>query len=274
MLVHPFDLLKVRAQLAGEVAADGKVSIVQIARKIVKTDGPLGLYSGLSAAAARQLIYVNLSLGIYGTLRDTMFVGQDPSGVVKLGMGCFSGGVAAFCSNPIEVTLVRMQADGRLPLAQRRNYSNIFNGLCRIGSEDGAKAYMAGVVPAILRAMIVNMLQVGGYDVAKSNIQNSTGICGVALYVSSALTAGFVCSAAVLPLDLAKTRMQNQRALADGTMLYKSLPQTISKIAASEGTRSLFNGFGPYFARSGAHMVLMFLFMEQYKKIADHYYPM
>ena len=93
-----------------------------------------------------------------------MFVGQDPSGVAKLGMGCFSGGVAAFCSNPIEVTLVRMQADGRLPLAQRRNYSNMFNGLCRIGSEDGAKAYMAGVVPAMLRAMIVNMLQVRSYD--------------------------------------------------------------------------------------------------------------
>jgi len=56
-------------------------------------------------------------------------------------------------------------------------------------------------------------------------------------------------------------------------MLYKSLPGTISKIAATEGVRSLFNGFGPYFTRSGGHTVTMFLFMEQYKKIADHYYP-
>ena len=99
-----------------------------------------------------------------------MFAGQDPSGVAKLGMGCFSGGVAAFCSNPIEVTLVRMQADGRLPPAQRRNYSNIFNGLYRIGAEDGAKAYMAGVVPTMVRAMIVNMLQVCNYNVYATHI--------------------------------------------------------------------------------------------------------
>lgn len=265
---------QVRAQLAGESAGAGKVSVLHIAKTIVKTEGPIGLYAGLSAAAARQLSYGNLRLGIYGTLRDTCFEGKDPSGFAKLGMGCVSGGVAAFFSNPIEVTLVRMQADGRLPPAQRRNYSNIFTGLYRIGAVDGAKAYMAGVVPTMVRAMVVNMLQVGGYDVAKTNIKTVTGIDGVALHVSSALTAGFVYSAATLPIDLAKTRMQNQSALADGTMLYKSLPQTIAKIAAAEGPRSLFNGFGPYFARSGGHTVFMFLFMEQYKKVADHYYPL
>jgi hypothetical protein len=102
---------------------------------------------------------------IYGTLRDTCFEGKDPSGFAKLGMGCVSGGVAAFFSNPIEVTLVRaaslfnitrisdiprthiavatqvrMQADGRLPPAQRRNYSNIFTGLyrtCSVWCDDG-----------------------------------------------------------------------------------------------------------------------------------------
>ena len=48
---------QVRAQLAGEAAAGGKVSVVEIARNIVKTEGPLGLYAGLSAAAARQVSF-------------------------------------------------------------------------------------------------------------------------------------------------------------------------------------------------------------------------
>jgi len=61
----------VRAQLAGEVAGGGKVSVVQIAKTIVKSEGPVGLYAGLSAAAARQLSYGNLRLGIYSTLRDS-----------------------------------------------------------------------------------------------------------------------------------------------------------------------------------------------------------
>ena len=95
------------------------------------TQGPIGLYAGMSAAAARQLSYGNLRLGIYSTLRDKVFEGKDPSGAAKLGMGCVAGGTAAFFSNPIEVALVRMQADGRLPVAERRGYTNIFNALYR-----------------------------------------------------------------------------------------------------------------------------------------------
>ena len=67
---------------------------------------------------------------------------------------------------------------------------------------------MAGVVPTMVRAMVVNMLQVGGYDVAKTNIKTVTGIDGVGLHITSALSAGFVYSLATLPIDLAKTRMQ------------------------------------------------------------------
>ena len=98
-------------------------------------------------------------------------------------------------------------------------------------------------------------------------------IDGVPLHISSALTAGFVYSAATLPLDTAKTRMQNQAKRPDGTMAYRSLPQTLGKIAAAEGPLSLMNGFGPYFTRCGGHTVFMFLFMEQYKKIADKCSP-
>lgn len=49
------------------------------------------------------------------------------------GLGLCAGGLAALISNPIEVSLVRMQADGRLPVAQQRGYSSVFNALFRIG---------------------------------------------------------------------------------------------------------------------------------------------
>jgi len=185
MFVHPFDLLKVRKQLSG----GSNVGMGSLARQIVQAEGVAGLYAGLSAAAARQLSYGNFRLGIYNTLKDSIFGSSDPAAQEKLLMGCVAGGVAAFLSNPVEVTLVRMQADGRLPPAERRNYAGIFSGLYRIALEDGPKAYMAGVVPTMVRAMVVNMLQVGGYDVAKT--QYSPYVGGVALHVVSALTAGW-----------------------------------------------------------------------------------
>jgi len=231
MLVHPFDLLKVRKQLLGE-AGKGNIGMGRLAKDIIAKEGPTGLYGGLSAAVARQLSYGNLRLGLYQTFKEAAFGKErDPTGVSKLGLGLASGGVASFLSNPIEVSLVRMQADGRLPAAERRNYSNVFSALYRIGAEDGAAAYMAGVGPTVARAMIVNMFQVGGYDVAKTAYAEHLGISGVPLHCSASLTAGFVYSVATLPLDTAKTRMQNQAPGPDGKLPYTSLPQTLGKIA-------------------------------------------
>lgn len=231
MFVHPADLLKVRQQLAGE-AGGAKTPLTQVAKDIVAREGVKGLYGGLSAAVARQLSYGNMRLGLYETFKE-MTYGHDvePHGVAKLALGLSAGGVAAFLSNPIEVSLVRMQADGRLPKAQQRGYSSVFSALFRIGKEEGVSAYMAGVGPTVVRAMVVNMLQVGGYDIAKKEY-TQLGLSGVPLHLSSAMTAGFVYSAATLPIDTAKTRMQNQVPNAAGELPYKSMPQTIGRIAS------------------------------------------
>ena len=194
MFVHPFDVLKVRGQLAGESGAASGMG--HLARSLMKAEGPLGFYAGISAAATRQLTYGTMRLGLYGTMRDSLFPDSEPQGVAKLGLGLCAGGVASFLSNPVEVSLVRMQADGRLPPAERRNYSNVLTALYRIGAEDGARAYLYGVVPNVSRAMLVNMLQVGGYDAAKSQYEALLGLGGVALHIASSLSAGFAYSVA------------------------------------------------------------------------------
>ena len=39
-----------------------------------------------------------------------------------------------------------------------------------------------------------------------------------------------------------------------------------------DGLRLQWNGFTPYFARCGGHTVFMFLFLEQYRHLANAYY--
>jgi hypothetical protein len=56
---------------------------------------------------------------------------------------------------------------------------------------------------------------------------------------------------------------------ADGSPLeYRSTVQTLMKIAQNEGVGRLWKGFGAYLVRGGGHTVAMFLFYEQYKKLA------
>ena len=40
---------------------------------------------------------------------------MEPTDLQNLGIGLVAGGIAAFISNPVEVCLVRMQADGETP---------------------------------------------------------------------------------------------------------------------------------------------------------------
>jgi Mitochondrial carrier protein len=93
-----------------------------------------------------------------------------------------------------------MQADGRLPPAQRRGYTNIFNALRRIASEEGVLTYWRGASPTVTRAMVVSMTQLGTYDQIKSMLLPHTGDTAQT-HVISALTAAVVYSLASLPVS-------------------------------------------------------------------------
>ena len=58
---HPLDLLKVHLQTAGKE----KTSLLKTTVNIVKNQGVLALYSGLSASLLRQLTYSTTRFGIY-----------------------------------------------------------------------------------------------------------------------------------------------------------------------------------------------------------------
>jgi hypothetical protein len=43
-----------------------------------------------------------------------------------------AGFIGALFANPADLALIRMQADNQLPLAERRNYKNVFDAFARI----------------------------------------------------------------------------------------------------------------------------------------------
>lgn len=57
--------------------------------------------------------------------------------------------------------------------------------------------------------------------------------------------AGIVSSIVTCPLDVAKTRLQNQSVALPGEKLYKGTIGTLSRIWTEEGIRGLYRGLGP-----------------------------
>ncbi|KAG8464196.1 hypothetical protein KFE25_003259 [Diacronema lutheri] len=278
LVVHPLDVAKTRAQLAEK----GSGGLLATLGRIYRADGLKGFAAGLSAALTRQLTYTTARIGLYDVFRDSaqrMLPGGESGAngaagfVLKLGCGLSAGGIAAVLSCPIEVALVRMQADSLLPPDQRRGYRHVGHALVSIFRAEGVAAGWRGVGATVGRGMLVSMAQLTTYDQAKGMLKAQLRFKeGVQLHLSAAICSGFAYSAISLPVDSAKTRLQHQRPRPDGTLPFRSMWHAMSHTARTEGVSALWRGFPAYFARGGGHTVCMFLCVEQYRRAFDRLY--
>ncbi|XP_016919915.1 mitochondrial 2-oxoglutarate/malate carrier protein [Apis cerana] len=265
-VVQPLDLIKNRMQLSGI-----KISTINIISSILKNEGILAFYSGLSAGLLRQASYTTTRLGTFEWLSELISKDRQPNFLMKLLIGSSAGCVGAFVGTPAEVALIRMTADGRLPLAERRNYKNAFNALIRIAKEEGFLALWRGTVPTMGRAMVVNAAQLASYSQSKETLLN-TGYFedNILLHFTSSMISGLVTTIASMPVDIAKTRIQNMK-IVDGKPEFKGAIDVIIQVCRNEGVFSLWKGFFPYYARLGPHTVLTFIFLEQIRNFYKTY---
>ncbi|XP_044777554.1 mitochondrial dicarboxylate carrier isoform X1 [Neomonachus schauinslandi] len=156
---HPLDLLKVHLQTQQEV----KLRMTGMALRVVRSDGVLALYNGLSASLCRQMTYSLTRFAIYETVRDHVAKGSEGPlpFYKKVLLGSISGCIGGFVGTPADMVNVRMQNDMKLPPNQRRNYAHAMDGLYRVAREEGLKKLFSGASMASSRGMLVTVGQVG-----------------------------------------------------------------------------------------------------------------
>jgi solute carrier family 25 oxoglutarate transporter 11 len=264
MFVHPFDVAKVQMQINPKPGA----TLVTTCSTIMSADGFRGLYAGLNFAMWRQGTYTTSRMGLYDVIASQA-AGADGkvSPMMKMACGILAGSTAATACCPVEVGLVRSQADSRLPLEQRRNYRGLFDCVKRVSAEEGILTLWRGVGPTVGRGAVVSMTQLASYEQAKEMLTPVLG-SGFPTFVTSAYISGFIYCAASLPLDITKTRIQNMVPdPTTGHLPYSGMMDALKKIPQREGFLALWKGFGPYFLRGGGHTVFMFLFKEKYTEL-------
>ncbi|KAL5264150.1 hypothetical protein ACHWQZ_G005285 [Mnemiopsis leidyi] len=269
VVVQPLDLLKNRMQLSGEGgAARAHRTVFHAGLSVLKSEGVSGLYKGLSAGLARQILYTTTRVGVYTTLFEK-FSGPDgkpPGFFTKAGCALTAGAIGSFVGTPAEISLIRMTADGGLPPEKRRNYKSVFNAISRISKEEGVLTLWRGCGPTVGRAMVVNIAQLVTYSSAKEQLL-ATGYFkdNVLCHFASSMISGLVTTIASMPVDICKTRIQNMKVV-NGVPEYKGAVDVFLKTVRNEGLFSLWKGFTPYYARLGPHTVIMFLLLEKLNK--------
>ncbi|KAJ2780264.1 hypothetical protein GGI15_003600 [Coemansia interrupta] len=258
---HPLDLLKVRLQTtkgAGHSAS-------HVIRTIYTTEGVLGFYNGISAAVLRQMTYSMARFATYDTMKQQLALPDGSLPFYRTAIaGVIAGAVGGVCGTPADIVLVRLQNDGALPVAERRNYKNAFDGLFRIAKEDGPSGLFKGVVPNVSRAMLMTGAQLCSYDGFKELLLATPYFSdGMPLHFSASFLAGFVATTITSPFDVVKTRVMNDA----GKGVYRNLAHAMVVITREEGVRALYKGWTPAFVRMAPQTILTFIFLEQFRNL-------
>jgi dicarboxylate transporter 10 len=229
---------------------------------VIKSDGFLGLYSGLSASLLRQLTYSTTRFGVYEELKsDFTTQSSSPSFLTLIAMASTSGFLGGIAGNPADVLNVRMQHDAALPLDQRRNYKNAVDGLIRMTREEGWKSLFRGVWPNSMRAVLMTASQLASYDEFKHLLIQHTPLeDNLTTHFSASFLAGFVATTVCSPVDVIKTRIMSSTES-------KGIAKLLADIYKAEGVGWMFRGWVPSFIRLGPHTIATFLFLEQHKKM-------
>lgn len=289
-VTHPIDLVKVRMQLYGardgfEVAskAAGAASptataataaappgMLRTGYLVVKHEGVLGLYKGLSASLLRQASFIGTKFGAYDLLKTVMPKDED-GGLSFLKMttcGLGAGAIGAAVGNPADLAMVRMQADGRLPVNLRRNYRHGGEALMRVVREEGVLALWRGCSPTVTRAMIVTASQMAVYDKSKAVILETSKMKdGLAVQTGASFIAGIVAALTSNPIDLAKSRLMSMKPDEQGKMPYAGTLDCIVKTVRHEGIGAIYKGLIPTTARQVPLNVVRFVSVEWFKKV-------
>ncbi|KAI4533794.1 mitochondrial dicarboxylate carrier [Ovis canadensis] len=255
---HPLDLLKVHLQTQQEV----KMRMTGMALQVVRSDGVLALYNGLSASLCRQMTYSLTRFAIYETVRDQVTKGSEGPlpFYKKVLLGSISGCIGGFVGTPADMVNVRMQNDMKLPQNQRRNYAHALDGLYRVAREEGLKKLFSGATMASSRGMLVTVGQLSCYDQAKQLVL-STGYLsdGIFTHFIASFIAGGCATFLCQPLDVLKTRLMNAKGEYRGVL-------HCAMETAKLGPLAFYKGLVPAGIRLMPHTVLTFVFLEQLRK--------
>mmetsp|Transcript_5085 Transcript_5085/g.9247 ORF Transcript_5085/g.9247 Transcript_5085/m.9247 type:complete len:281 (+) Transcript_5085:1-843(+) len=270
------DLAKVRMQLFGQLNPGKKApGFGTILTNMVKSDGIMSVYQGVDAAIGRQMVYGTARIGLHRAFSDKLKEMNDGKPInfgMKTISGMASGSIAVCIGTPFDIALVRLQSDSMAPVAERKNYGNVFNALTRTAKEEGVGALYKGLAPNILRGMAMNVGMLACYDQAKETVGKLLGdpmTDGPALttQIGASCVAGFTAALFSMPFDLIKSRLMAQKPdPTTGKMQYGGVADCAMQIFKKEGPIGFFGGFSAYYGRCAPHAMIILLSIESITK--------
>ncbi|KAJ3169951.1 hypothetical protein HDU88_000593 [Geranomyces variabilis] len=266
-LTYPLTTLSTRSQVT---KSGGRVSQVEAFKKIIREEGPKGLYSGISSAmfgiAITQYVYYYWYELVKAALEKA--AGADRALTVAENMltGAIAGAATAGITNPIWVINTRQVVkknesdDNAKPIYKKQG---TIETAMKILREEGIKGFWQGILPALI--LVINpVIQFTVFERLKGWLQNrkNTALGGLDFFILGAISK-LAATSITYPYIVVKSRMQLKQS-GDENTRYKSVLDGLRKIINTEGVRGLYKGIEAKLVQSVLASAATFALKEQF----------
>lgn len=273
-VTNPIDVVKTRMTLPGSPHTDPITALLRIGR----AEGLGALQRGLPASCLWQFSNVSVRFGAYAAAKRHASVDALSSPLQKwahsLGLAAVSGALAALASNPFFILKTRCQA----PTAAAAAPTTVLAEAASIWRSDGPLGFFRGLSAFGPRVVVASAVQLSTYDAVKDELVRRTGLRpdGAPLVLWASFVSGAAVVAAMQPFDYAATRLVATQtateaaasaAGATGAARFSGPFALMAHTVRSEGFIGLYKGGTANYLRFGPYCVLVFLFVEQGRKV-------
>ncbi|XP_009399405.2 mitochondrial carnitine/acylcarnitine carrier-like protein [Musa acuminata AAA Group] len=267
---HPFDTIKVKLQsqpapLPGQPPKySGAMDAV---KQTMVAEGPRGLYKGMGVPLATVAAFNAVLFTVRGQMEGLLR--SEPGAPLTVNQQMVCGAVAGVAVSilacPTELIKCRLQAQSALA-GSAASYAAAKNGgpmdvAKHVVREAGVRGLFKGMVPTLAREVPGNAVLFGVYEALKQYFaggKDTSELGRWPLMVAGGLGgASFWLS--VYPTDVVKSVIQVDDYK---NPKYSGSVGALRKIAAAEGIKGLYRGFGPAMARSVPANAACFLAYE------------
>ncbi|CAG02894.1 unnamed protein product, partial [Tetraodon nigroviridis] len=172
LVLCPTELVKCRLQAMYEMEVSGKIaksnsSVWAVVTSIMKNEGPLGFFQGLTTTIAREVPGYFCFFGAYELSRtlfaDYMKCDKEDIGAAPV---IFSGGLGGACLwlvvYPMDCVKSRIQV-----MSMAGKQAGFFKTFTTIARTEGVRALYSGLTPTMVRTFPANGALFLGYEVSR-----------------------------------------------------------------------------------------------------------
>ncbi|XP_063216670.1 probable mitochondrial glutathione transporter SLC25A40 [Bacillus rossius redtenbacheri] len=235
-------------------------SSLEMLTRIVRTEGVLSLWSGLSptlvlsvpAMMVYFVTYENLRLA----MRDARGGGELPFWAPALA-GSLSRTWAATLVSPLELVRTKMQS-------KKMSYLEIGNALKALHKHHGLLGFFKGLSSTLMRDVPFSAIYWASYETIKK--YNPAEQPSFQYSFMAGATAGSIAAVCTHPFDLVKTHQQiefgEKEIFSDPPKKSSSLSSVMKRIFHQRGIKGLYAGLGPRLVRVSPACAIMIASFE------------